>query len=169
MPSNRIRADYNELMKLAGKWNQEAQYCAAMLKNIQQAMETLQNGDWIGPGARAFYAEMNGTVIPALRRLISALEQAAQMCKQLAELFKKAEDEAAKQLKKEQGGGGGGGGGAPPAAAPSPETDAPESSSGGGGGGGDNAGSGGGGAARGGAGAPEAANIGGDSRTGTPA
>jgi WXG100 family type VII secretion target len=92
MPANRIRADYDELMKLAGKWNQEAQSCAAMLQSLRQAMDTLQGGDWIGPGASAFYAEMNGMIIPALRRLIAALEQAAQCCRQLAELFKRAED-----------------------------------------------------------------------------
>lgn len=166
MPANRIRADYDELMKLAGKWNQEAQSCATMLQSLRQVMETLQGGDWVGPGASAFYAEMNGIIIPALRRLIAALEQAAQCCRQLAELFKRAEDEAAAQLKKQQGGGGGGGGGAPPpAGAPSGgDSDTETGETGGGGGGGaDNTGSGGGGAARGGAGAPEAAAVGGDS------
>ncbi len=169
MASNRIRADYDELTKLAGKWSQEAQNCSGMLQNIRQALEALQSGDWVGPGATAFYAEMTGAVIPALRRLIAALEQAALVCRQLAALFKKAEDDAAAQLKKQQGGGGGGGspagGGAP--AAGETETEAGESG-GGGGGGGDNAGAGGGGAARGGAGAPEAANVGGDSNPLTP-
>lgn len=161
MASNRIRADYDELMKLAAKWAQEAQACSAMLQTIRQAMETLQGGDWVGQGANAFYAEMNGQVIPALRRLIAALEQAAAVCRQLAALFKKAEDEAAAQLKKQSGGGGGG---APAPGAPSnSDPDDPEESSGGGGGGGDQVGGGGGGADRGGAGAPEAANVTGDS------
>lgn len=158
MAANRIRADYSELMKISGSFRQEAESCSAMLQTILRAMEALRGGDWVGQGARAFYAEMDGQVVPALRRLIQALEQAAEMCRKLAELFKKAEDEAAAQLKQQ---GGGGGGGAPQSGLPS-STDT--GAGGGGGGGSDNVGSGGGGGQRGGAGAPDAVNVTGDSQ-----
>lgn len=95
MAANLIRADYDELNKLAGKWNQEAQNCAAMLQSLRKALETLRGGDWVGPGARAFYAEMDGQVLPSMSRLTAALSQAQGATMQIRAVVQGAEAEAA--------------------------------------------------------------------------
>lgn len=65
MPAPRIRAHYDELNQIGQGFGREAQAIQAMLQMLRREMQALENGDWIGPGVRAFYAEMNGVVLPA--------------------------------------------------------------------------------------------------------
>ncbi len=71
-------------------------------------MDTLQGGDWVGPGATAFYAEMNGDVLPSLNRLASALGEASRVTQRISAGFRQAEAEAAAVLRGQPGQGGGG-------------------------------------------------------------
>ncbi|MCE7948161.1 MAG: hypothetical protein DYG88_12105 [Chloroflexi bacterium CFX4] len=57
-------------------------------------MEHLQGGAWRGRGADQFYAEMNADVLPAVERLVKALEEACHCTGTLAERFQAAEREA---------------------------------------------------------------------------
>jgi GH24 family phage-related lysozyme (muramidase) len=58
-------------------------------------MEHLQGGAWRGRGADAFYAEMKDWVLPAVDRLVKALEEACHCTGTLTERFQAAEREAA--------------------------------------------------------------------------
>jgi uncharacterized protein YukE len=66
-------------------------------------VNTLQGGDWVGQGARAFYAEMNSAVLPSLKRLSKALQSAQRVTQHISREIKAAEDEAAAILKDNTG------------------------------------------------------------------
>ncbi len=108
MPSNRVRADHDQLAQISRGFQSEADNAQRMTQSVRQAMDTLQGGDWVGPGATAFYAEMNGEVLPSLRRLSSALGEAARATQQVSGILKQAETDAAAVLRRQSGPGGGG-------------------------------------------------------------
>jgi WXG100 family type VII secretion target len=115
MPSPRIRADYEQLQKIATSFSTQAANSQRTLKQVKSQMDILQRGDWIGRGARAFYKEMDQDVLPALQRLVKALERASQVTQQISRIVKEAEDEAARLLR---GAGVGAGAGARTGAGP---------------------------------------------------
>ena len=90
-----VRADYDALTRIANKFEQEAGASGQMLRSLRGQMQTLQGGDWVGKGANAFYAEMSGELLPALQRLMRALEAAAQTTQRINQKMQQAEEEAA--------------------------------------------------------------------------
>ena len=77
----------------------QAQAARQTVAALQRQMEVLQGGDWVGQGASAFYLEMSGQVLPALRRLASALEATATTTQQISQIMSQAEAEAARVLR----------------------------------------------------------------------
>ena len=75
----RVRADYDQLGQVAQRFGVAAEAAGATLQTIQQNMQVLEGGDWVGQGAKAFYQEMSGSVLPTLKRLTSALQAAQQI------------------------------------------------------------------------------------------
>lgn len=71
-----IQANYEELEQLAKRFGQKAESNAAMYMRLQRSMDQLVNGSWVGEAATSFFMEMDRDVIPAVQRLINALEQA---------------------------------------------------------------------------------------------
>jgi WXG100 family type VII secretion target len=98
MTSKRTRADHDELGAAAKKWAAEAEHARQMVASLKQCMDTLQGGDWVGQGASAFYAEMNGQVLPALQRMAKALESAARTTHAISREAKEAEQAASDML-----------------------------------------------------------------------
>lgn len=91
----RIRADHDQLKQISQNFERQANNTRQTLQNLKQNMETLQNGDWIGKGATAFYQEMGSSVLPAIQRLASSLEQAGRVTQQISQVMQQAESEAA--------------------------------------------------------------------------
>ena len=94
MASPTVRAHHDELRTIRGTFSQEGEAIADMNQTLASCMETLQGGDWIGKGATAFYAEMNGEIMPALKRLRAALAEAARISQQISNTMREAEEEA---------------------------------------------------------------------------
>ena len=91
----RVRADYDQLGQVAQRFGVAAEAAGATLQTIQQNMQVLEGGDWVGQGAKAFYQEMSGSVLPTLKRLTSALQAAQQITQAISREMKQAEDAAA--------------------------------------------------------------------------
>ena len=98
MAPNKIRADYDSLRQMAQRFGQQAEETRKTLRNLEQAVNTLRQGDWIGEGASKFYDEFDSTVLPSLKRLHSALENAGQTTKKMDDLMRQAEELAARLL-----------------------------------------------------------------------
>jgi WXG100 family type VII secretion target len=147
MSADIVQADNQALESVANQFGQRAEAAAEMQHSLLHAVDQLRDGGWIGASADAFFAEMDELVLPAVQRLVDALEQAGQTTQQISELMSNADDEASAGFREdaasgagaggatESGGGssGGGspgsgsGGGEPPTAAPSDSAEAPES------------------------------------------
>ena len=88
-----IRADYDELTKIASAFDREADRLRQSFQQVLRTVEVLRGGDWVGQGAAAFFREMDSDVIPAMKRLPSALEAAGRTTRDIAQNTKDAEDE----------------------------------------------------------------------------
>ena len=110
--ANVIQANYQDLQQVAARFGQESQTAQQMLNKMQQAMEPLKDGGWVGKGSDAFFKEMDDVVLPAVKRLIQALSNAQQKTTQVAQLFQSSEQEAAQPLANASQGGGSGNGSA---------------------------------------------------------
>jgi len=95
MPAPRVRADYDALARIAEGFSRAAEANRSSVQAIQRAKGTLEGGDWLGQGARAFYQEMDQAVLPSLRRLSDALTAAQRITLQISQVVKEAEDAAA--------------------------------------------------------------------------
>jgi WXG100 family type VII secretion target len=98
MARETTRGDYDELKSIQSKWQQTAEAINQMNSNLSSNIQTLEDGDWIGQGAKAFFAEMNSSVMPSLKRLQKALASAAKNTGSIAKEIKAAEDETSNML-----------------------------------------------------------------------
>ncbi len=99
MPATKIRADYDQLKTVDSQFGGLAADTRQMLQALKQQIETLQGGDWVGPGATAFFQEMNGQVMPSLQRLASAFDSAQRAATQISTIVAQAESDAARILR----------------------------------------------------------------------
>jgi len=60
----RVRADYQQLSRIAAAFERHAGDTQRLLANLTRQVQVLENGDGVGRGARAFYREMNSEVLP---------------------------------------------------------------------------------------------------------
>jgi len=98
MATSKTRADYGQLAQIAQRFASEAESTQQMLADMRAIMNLLEGGDWVGQGANAFFAEMNGAVLPSLTRLTRALADAQRVTIQISREVKVAEDAAAAVL-----------------------------------------------------------------------
>jgi len=97
----KVRADYEQLQDAADRFGRQAQVTRQTQQSLQRAVDVLQGGDWVGQGASAFYQEMGSSVMPAVRRLVSALESAQHAVSQISQIMAQAEADAARVLRGE--------------------------------------------------------------------
>jgi WXG100 family type VII secretion target len=95
----RIRADYDQLGQVAQRFGAAADAASATLQSLQQNLQVLEGGDWVGEGAKAFYQEMGQSVLPSLKRLTNALQSAQQVTQAISREMKQAEAAAAAVFK----------------------------------------------------------------------
>ena len=98
MSAPRVRADYDAIARIATQFEHEAAAVRLTLQGLRRLKQVLQAGDWIGEGARAFYAEMDSQVLPGLERLAGSLEAAAHTMRQIGQLVHQLEETTARIL-----------------------------------------------------------------------
>ncbi len=99
MAAPRIRANYEQLRALAQQFGREAATTGLLITNLRRNLETLRGGDWIGKGANAFYAEMDGVMLPAMLRLQQALVEGERITLAVSTRMHTGERDAAAVLK----------------------------------------------------------------------
>lgn len=88
-----IEANYEALDQVVARFMQQSESAEQMLQSVRSHMESLQ-GEWIGEGSDAFFAEMSDEVLPACDRLVQALQAASEVTRQTATVMLNAEEEA---------------------------------------------------------------------------
>jgi WXG100 family type VII secretion target len=104
-----IQADYEQLETIATRFAQLAEENDASRINIVKGLAALRQGGWEGEGAHAFFAEMDGNVLPATERLSAVLEEAQKVTVEIVRLMQEAEEEAARPFQGDYAGGSSGG------------------------------------------------------------
>lgn len=99
MSNYTIQARYDGLAGVASRFDNQAQSNQDLLTRVWQAMRLLEGGGWQGRGSTAFFAEMNGEVLPALQRLAAALDQARAVTLDIVRVIRQAEEEAAQPFR----------------------------------------------------------------------
>jgi WXG100 family type VII secretion target len=104
MPAPRVRGDSDELATIAQQFGREADAIQQSIQRINQQVDQLQSGDWIGEGAGAFYREMEQDVFPALKRLATALALSDRTTRRIISILENTDEEAARLLRAEESG-----------------------------------------------------------------
>jgi WXG100 family type VII secretion target len=96
---DKSRADYEALKQITQLFADAAQQIDSQNRDLNARAKVLEDGAWVGQAAQAFQAEMNGIVMPSMRRLANALGDAQRTTAQISAAFKEAEDAASAVLK----------------------------------------------------------------------
>ncbi len=99
MSNDIIQARYDGLAGVASRFGDQAQSNQELLVRVRQAMRVLEGGGWQGRGSTAFFAEMNGELLPAMQRLAAALDQARAVTLDIARVMRHAEEEASRPFR----------------------------------------------------------------------
>lgn len=96
MNQDTVQARYDQLVALASRFKGQAEQCTQMRRSIQHAAQQLESDGWKGKGAEAFFAEMQRDIMPALGRLHGAMIAGDEVVRQIIEIMRTAEQEAAR-------------------------------------------------------------------------
>jgi WXG100 family type VII secretion target len=88
-----VRADYDQLSNVAGKFRDQGSTVSNLLSKLQNQADSL-NGVWIGQGAKQFQQEMQQNIYPGFQRMAQALGRASEVTQKCAQTFQQAEQDA---------------------------------------------------------------------------
>lgn len=89
-----IKVDYQQLSQVASKFNQQSQ-AVGQMQQRPAIDEQIANRLAGASSSQAFFSEMNGKVLPALRRLVQALAEANRVTKEIGQLVQTSDQQAA--------------------------------------------------------------------------
>jgi WXG100 family type VII secretion target len=78
-----VQADDEQLNGIGQRFDDQSSQVQATLGKVQAQMQVLKNGAWQGPNAEKFYQIMEQEWIPSLGRASKALEEAANITRQV--------------------------------------------------------------------------------------
>lgn len=93
MPAT-IQIDYEQMKSISSRFDRFASAVKGPVSDVQQQQEILKNGAWISDAANDFFNQMDTVVLPALNRLIQALEQTSVTANDVYVLMDQAETDA---------------------------------------------------------------------------
>jgi len=121
MSSELVQAQYDKLDEIANRFTQHSEMQQILQNRLNERVQALRNGGWIGRGSEAFFGEMD-EIFPALGRLAQSLERASSVTVQIKRIFQEAEKEAAAPFSRVEVGEGYSRGGAAPESDALPKT-----------------------------------------------
>ena len=87
------KLNYDDMNSIVGKFKTEAQEIDGMLKQTKGKVESLHNNQWVGQGSEKFFSEMESLVLPAVSRLVDALNHAADIAQKIADTIRRFDEE----------------------------------------------------------------------------
>jgi WXG100 family type VII secretion target len=94
MASHKIQCDYNQLGDHAKKFKAESDQTKQLFQAVNNVVQQLEGGDWIGEGAKKFFEEMQDLTNPGIDRLVNALEDASSAAQKVSDALSQAENES---------------------------------------------------------------------------
>jgi WXG100 family type VII secretion target len=96
--ADKFQAQYQELKKIQQQILAQSDAVLQTRNKVNNQVQTLRNGMFVGDSASAFYAEMDGVVLPAMDRLKNALDRFAQETEKIQQTIASAEQNAASRF-----------------------------------------------------------------------
>lgn len=87
------QVNYDEMQGIIKALQQEEDDIKALLSQTKSKVESLHGNQWVGKGADEFFNEMEGTVLPATNRLVTALNVAGHVAQQIINIIHNADQE----------------------------------------------------------------------------
>lgn len=94
MAADTVQVSYEELEQIIRWFESCADDTHALIRRVENQINTLESGGWIGIGADKFYAEIYDLVLPGVYRLMDALNEAGNTTHELHDLYASAEEDA---------------------------------------------------------------------------
>jgi WXG100 family type VII secretion target len=91
----RIRVEYDVLGQIAKTFRKHEGETESITQSLNQQVEVLRNGHWIGHGADRFYREMDESILPSLKGLARVLGLADRVTRDIDKIMHEAEEDAA--------------------------------------------------------------------------
>jgi len=90
----RIRKlNYDDMNGIVQRFRSEQQDIDALLKQTKSRVESLHNNQWVGDAADKWFAETEGSVLPATARLVAALGHAGDVAQKIADTIRSFDDQ----------------------------------------------------------------------------
>lgn len=87
-----VQVNYDEMQGIIKLLQQEENELRALLQQTKGKVESLHGNQWVGQGADKFFQEMEGTVLPAMGRMVYALDVAGNVAKQIINTIHNADE-----------------------------------------------------------------------------
>lgn len=97
--ADKTEVNYQEMEQIVRRFQKEEADINQILQQLNRRADTLSGNNWIGKGSDKFHTEMEGLVLPAMKRLAQALNSAEQTAKQILDTYRRAEEEAGNGFK----------------------------------------------------------------------
>ena len=97
--ADKTEVNYQEMEQIIRKFQKEEADMRQLLQGLNRRADQLHGDNWIGRGSDKFHTEMEGLVLPAVNRLIQALDAAGNTAKQILDTYRRAEEEAGNGFK----------------------------------------------------------------------
>jgi WXG100 family type VII secretion target len=81
-----ILVNYEMMKKFSNSFQGQAAAVQQTTQKLTKVTEQLRGGDWIGEGANQFFNEMDSEVLPALKRLQSAMTEGDRVSKEIEKI-----------------------------------------------------------------------------------
>ncbi len=87
-----VQVNYDEMENIIKLMQSEENELRALLQQTKGKVESLHGNQWVGQGADKFFNEMEGTVLPAMGRMVQALDIAGNVAKQIIHTIHSADE-----------------------------------------------------------------------------
>ena len=81
-----VLVNYEMMKKFSNSFRGQETAVQQTIQKLSKVIEQLRGGDWIGEGATAFFNEMDSEVMPAMKRLQSAMADGDKTSKEIEKI-----------------------------------------------------------------------------------
>lgn len=92
--ADRTELNGEQLAQMAKKFQSEAGELQQLLGQTRNKIGTLRSSGWVGRGSDQFYNEMESLVLPAVQRLVEALNTASNQVNAIMKIYDDAQTQS---------------------------------------------------------------------------
>jgi len=90
--ANVRKLNYDDLNNIVKRFRSEAQEIEGMFNQTKGKVDSLHNNQWVGQGSDKFFNDMEQVVLPAVPRLVGALNHAGDVVQKIEDTIRQADE-----------------------------------------------------------------------------